>query len=196
MNAGSEHWRPLALGLAAAVLCLGAAAAQPMPLDERIALCGACHGEDGNSRIENTPSLAGQPEFFLANQLILMREGVRKVEAMAPFVKGLADDTIVALAKHYASLPPKPSDNPVDPAKVKRGAALAEALRCGSCHLPDLSGQEQMPRLARQRIDFMFEAMKQYRDDRRSGADTQMTAVVVGVPDADLEALAHYAASK
>jgi cytochrome c553 len=42
----------------------------------------------------------------------------------------------------------------------------------------------------------MIEAMKAYRDNARSGADTLMSAVVAGVPDADLAALAHYAASR
>jgi cytochrome c553 len=50
--------------------------------------------------MENTPSIAGQPELFLTNQLILMREGVRKSEIMAPFVKGL----IRALAHFLASI--------------------------------------------------------------------------------------------
>ena len=53
-----------------------------------------------------------------------------------------------------------------------------------------------MPRLAGQRIDYMIDAMKAYRDNKRSGADTAMTAVVIGVSDEDLTALAHYAASK
>jgi cytochrome c553 len=39
------------------------------PLQERLQLCGTCHGEEGNSKMENTPSLAGQPELFLTNQL-------------------------------------------------------------------------------------------------------------------------------
>jgi cytochrome c553 len=167
-----------------------------MPFAERLALCGSCHGEDGNSRMEKTPSLAGQPEFFITQQLILMRETVRKVEAMAPFVKDLKDDTIVALAKHYASLPPKPSEEKLDTALAKRGEALAARLRCASCHKPDLSGQEQMPRLAKQRIDYMRDAMIAYRDDKRTGADTAMTAVVFGLSDEDIAALAHYAAGK
>jgi cytochrome c553 len=68
-------------------------------------------------------------------------------------------------------------------------------LRCTSCHLPTLAGQEQMPRLAKQRVDYMIHAMKEFRDNKRSGADTTMTAIVFGVSDADLAALAHYAAS-
>ena len=115
---------------------------------------------------------------------------------MAPFVKGLTDDEIVALARHYTALEPKPSDEKVDPALSARGADLAVRLRCGSCHLPTLAGQQQMPRVAKQRIDYTFETLKAFRDDKRSGADTLMSAAVYGVSDADLLALAHYAASR
>jgi cytochrome c553 len=172
------------------------ALAQSMPLAERIQQCGACHGEDGNSKLEKIPSLAGQPVFFMLNQLILMREGVRKVEQMAPFVKELKDSDVEALANHFNKLEPKRSDEPIDAALVKRGEAIAAQKRCASCHLPTLAGQEQMPRLAKQRIDYMFESLKAYRDDKRTGADTAMTATVLGLPDADLAALAHYAASR
>ena len=192
----SRWWRPPALGLAAAVFCAGSAVAQPMPLAERITLCGTCHGEDGNSRMQNIPSLAGQPEFYVLNQLFLMREGVRRIEVMTPFVKDLKDDEMDALAKHYARLAPKPSDEPTDPALVQRGTELANARRCGSCHLPSLAGQDQMPRLAKQRIDYLVLTMKSYRDSPRPGADTAMSAAVAGLSDADLTALAHYAASR
>jgi cytochrome c553 len=191
-----ESWRPLILGLAAALLSIGGAAAQDMPLAERVAQCGGCHGEDGNSRMEKIPSLAGQPAFFVMNQLFLMRENVRRVEAMMPFVKGLKDDELIALAQHYAALEAKPSDEAIDRSVVERGAQLAQSLRCGSCHLPDLAGQEQMPRLAKQRVDYLIEALKSYRDNTRSGADTLMSATVAGLPDADLVALAHYSASR
>jgi cytochrome c553 len=196
MPAVSKWSRPLALGLAAVVFCAGVGFAQSVPLAERIQLCGTCHGEDGNSRMPNIPSLAGQPEFFMLNQLVLMREGVRQVEVMTPFVKDLKDDEINALASHYAKLAPKASDEPVDQALAKRGAEVATARRCASCHLPNLAGQEQMPRLAKQRIDYLIVTMKAYRDNPRPGADTAMSAAIAGVPDADLTALAHYAASR
>lgn len=186
--------RPLVFGLAAAVIWADAAAAQP--LAERIQTCGVCHGEDGNSRMENIPSIAGQPAFFIVNQLILMRERVRRVEAMEPFVKDLKDDDAVAIANHFAKLPPRPSDEPVDQALVKRGETLAEARRCGSCHLPSLAGQEQIPRVARQRVDYLIKSLKEFRDGTRLGADTNMSVPVAGLSDADLAALAHFAASR
>lgn len=181
---------------ATVVFAQGKPAEPRQALPERIKLCLACHGENGNSRIEKIPSLAGQPEFFVMNQLFLMREGVRRIDAMAPIVRDLKDDELEALAKYFSRLDPKPSDEAVDAALVKRGAALAASLRCGSCHLPSYAGQEQMPRLAKQRIDYMIQAMKDLRDNRRSGADTAMSAVVFGAADADLAALAHFAASQ
>jgi len=188
-------WRPLAFGLAA-VLWNAAAAAEDSALAERIKACAACHGEDGNSQQPDIPSLAAQPEFFLTNQLVLFREGVRKVEAMSPLLKNLTDDDLIALARHFSSLPPKASGARIDSALVKRGAALAESIRCASCHLPSFAGQDQMPRLAKQRLDYLIHALTEFRDDKRSGADTLMSNVVNGLSDDDLAALAHYAASR
>ena len=188
-------WRPLALGLAAVSLSVTSVYAQSGPLAEKLQLCGACHGEDGNSKLEKIPSLAGQPAFFVLNQLFLMREGVRKVEAMAPIVKDLKDEDLTSLSEHFAKLEAKRSDETVDPALAKRGLEIATQRRCSSCHLPSLAGQEQMPRLARQRIDYLVDTLKSYRDNPRPGADTAMSAAIAGASDADITALAHYAAS-
>jgi cytochrome c553 len=63
-----------------------------------------------------------------------------------------------------------------------------------SCHLPDLEGQQQMPRLAKQRIDYLLPTLKSYRDAPRPGADTAMSAAIAGASDDDIAALANFAA--
>lgn len=182
--------------IAAAICGVGASNSRAAdPFQERLQLCGTCHGEKGNSKMENTPSLAGQPELFLTNQLILMRERLRKSEVMAPFVKGLKDDEIIALAAHYSKLEPEPSDEPVDRTLAARGADLAGKMYCGSCHLPTYVGREQMPRLARQRLDYLTQSLLAYREGLRSGIDTSMNGVMYGVSDQDIRALAHFLAS-
>jgi cytochrome c553 len=184
---------PFAIG---AFVCLAAAtgvAAQT--LEERLQACAACHGEMGNSKMESVPSLAGQPALFLTNQLILMREKLRPVEAMEPFVKGLKDDEIVALAEHYARLAPEPGGEAVDRTVVARGAELARQLRCGSCHLPGYEGQQQMPRLVPQRVDYLVKSLTEYREGKRYGIDTSMNGVMYRVSDRDIRALAHYLGS-
>jgi cytochrome c553 len=192
----SHRSRTLLFAIGAAISCVvwscvGAADT----LQERLQLCGSCHGEDGNSKIENVPSLAGQPALFLTNQLILMRERVRPSEVMLPFVTGMKDDEIIALAEHYAKLKPKRSDETADPSVVARGADLASQMRCGSCHLPTFAGQEQIPRLAPQRIDYLVKTLTEYREGIRSGIDTSMNGVMYRVPDRDIRALAHYLGS-
>ena len=76
-----------------------------------------------------------------------------------------------------------------------QGAQLAQKLFCASCHLPSYAGREQMPRLARQRVDYLIESLTAYREGRRSGIDTSMNAVMYGTSDHDIRSLAHYLAS-
>ena len=131
---------------------------------ERLQLCGTCHGENGNSKMEKTPSLAGQPELFLTNQLILFRERLRKSEVMEPFAKGLTDAEIMALAAHYAKLHARAEPGAGRPGARRPRRGARRRMLCGSCHLPDYAGREQMPSLARQRIDYTIESLIAYRE--------------------------------
>jgi cytochrome c553 len=180
-----------ALGMVAA-LCGGAALAQPG--SERLAVCGGCHGGNGQSVIAGTPSLAAQPKVFIENQLVIMREGLRDVPAMKPFVAGLKDADISALATHYAALPAKVAAAPARPDRAQAGAALAQRLLCNTCHLPDYAGQQQVPRLAGQDEPYLLQSMKQFRDQPGPGRDTIMAATLRGLTDDELAQLAHFLA--
>ena len=63
-----------------------------------IALCETCHGKGGNSEIALTPSIAGQPETFITNQLIYFREGLRASPVMQGVAKGMKDPDAIALS--------------------------------------------------------------------------------------------------
>ncbi|QYU70264.1 c-type cytochrome [Leptolyngbya sp. 15MV] len=156
--------------------------------------CMNCHGTNGRSSMDHTPSLAGQPTDFITIQMILFREGIRQVPAMAPFAQGLADRDIEDIAAFFAGLPPGPPEDrgPRDPALFAAGQALIGPRNCAVCHMPDLAGRNQVPRLAAQREDFLLRTMQEYRDGVRVGADTQMNGAVAGMSDAELAALAHY----
>src|SRR5262249_29247875 len=153
-------------------------------------------GRAGNSNMENTPSLAGQPALFLTNQMILMRDKLRASQVMVPFVQGLSDSEITALAEYYARLTPERTGEPIDAGLARRGAEIANTLYCASCHLPSYSGREQIPRLVPQRRDYLTETLRAYRDGRRSGINTSMNAVMYQISDQDIDALAHYIASR
>lgn len=184
----------IALAVGLALTAAGPVAAQDAgALSEQ---CTACHGEGGNSVMEAIPSLAGQPEYWITDQLILMRARVRRVEAMAGIVEGLGDAEIETLAAHYAELPPQLTGAEPDPGLVAAGEDISASRRCTSCHGQGLAGQEAIPRLAKQRIDYLVAALHAYRDGKRRSADTNMTVAVRGLSDDDLVALAHYASSR
>jgi cytochrome c553 len=65
-------------------------------------------------------------------------------------------------------------------------------MLCGTCHLPDYSGREQIPRLAGQQEAFLLYAMKQFRDHPGLGRDTIMAASLYGLKDAELADMAHF----
>lgn len=142
------------------------------------------------------PSLAGQPSDFITLQMILFREGIRQVPAMSEFARGLTDRQVEDLGAFYASLPPGPAEDrgPLNTALHAKGASLSQQRNCSVCHLPDYRGRAQIPRVAGQREDFLLHTMKEYRDNLRVGTDTSMNAVLYGLSDADLDALAHYLA--
>jgi cytochrome c553 len=165
----------------------------PVHGQERLQLCAACHGEDGNSTNPEVPSIAAQPQLFIENQLILFREELRRSDAMLAVVKGMKDPEVISLAQHFSKLPAKVMEAaPADAALMKQGQEKAKTLRCGICHLSDFSGQKQMPRLAGQREIYLASEMRAYRDGKRSGGDTIMAAALYGVSDADVRALAHF----
>lgn len=178
--------------LASVALAWFASAAQARSA-ERLAQCALCHGAKGISVSPQIPSLAAQPKIFVENQLVLIREGLREVPSMKGMLDGVPDTELSALASHFQALPaPGPATGPVQADRFQRGKDLARVALCGTCHLPDYSGRQQIPRLAGQHEAFLFDTMKQFRDHAGPGRDTIMSASLLGINDAQLADLAHY----
>lgn len=191
----SKILSPFALRLQQTVVlallgCSAALAQQP----QRLELCAACHGPQGNSQNPIYPSLAGQPKIFIENQLVLIREGLRDIPPMKGVLDGLKDADLIVLAQYFAAQTPQPHPDPVDPARFERGKVLARSMLCGTCHLPEYSGRDQIPRLAGQHEKFLRTVMQEYRDHPGPGRDTVMTNALLGLRDDHLDDLAHFLA--
>jgi cytochrome c553 len=180
--------------LAAAILAgLFATPARAATYDEKLATCLACHGEKGISETSEVPSLAGMPADFTLIQLFLFRQNTRKIEIMNDLAKDMTDDDLRKFSEYFAKLaPPKASGDPADPQIAARAQAVIAKQHCGSCHNPDFSGREQMPRLAAQREDYLLKAMRDYKAARRPGYDATMDEVIRPLTDADIVDLSHY----
>ena len=111
----------------AAVLALGCFAALPasaqtaQTVKERLPICLACHGENGQSQIEGVPSLGAQQAFYVTVQLLMFREKMRVADPMNDMTKGLSDTDLQGFAEIISQLPaPKPAAGSVDEARMQR----------------------------------------------------------------------------
>ena len=87
-----------------------------------------------------TPSLGGQPSFFVVAQLFLFRDGRRGrlPTSMDEFAKKLSDAELQAYGELFMKLaPPRPPRQPAAAARYERGKALPQKSTCGVCHNPD-----------------------------------------------------------
>ncbi|MDM0024520.1 c-type cytochrome [Variovorax saccharolyticus] len=197
-----------AIAIAAALLGLAAqpavaqgkpgAPAGPGGYGQRYAaLCAACHGANGRSDMPGTPALAGQHSFYAITQLFLFREGRRANEAMSAVAKTMNDTDLRGFSDFIATLPPVPAPPPATPpdaARMLRGQALAQEHRCLNCHGADLSGGQQVPRIAQQREDYLQLTLREFSSGKRPGYTQAMGAALSGIPVADLDSLAYYIA--
>jgi cytochrome c553 len=163
---------------------------------EKAELCAGCHGDNGISQTENTPSLAGQLDQFIQWQLVFFRAGTRKNEQMQPIVEQLNNDDIRNLGAYFASLPPpknpKPDDNPD---LSKKGAQAAVGRRCASCHTDSYAGTKAVARLAGQREEYLVKALHDYKTSQRvGGGGAAMADVAYSLSEEEITALAHYLA--
>ncbi len=162
---------------------------------ERAVTCFACHGEHGQSTTENIPSLGGQQAPYALIQLFMFREKLRTFEPMNDMAKSFTDDDLRSFSDYIATLPkPAPPADAGDPARMARAEALATQNRCNSCHKPDFSGGDNVPRLADQREDYLAKTMREYKDNTRHGYDGTMAEVLQPVTTEQIADLAYYIA--
>jgi cytochrome c553 len=164
-------------------------------LDEKLAPCLACHGAEGQSETENVPSLGAQPAPYTVIQLFMFREKMRVAEPMNGMAKGLSDDDLQSAADFFMKEPPpKPTADPGDPARLERARVLVDQNHCNICHRPDFSGQNNVPRLADQREDYLLKTLRDYKSGARRGYDATMAEVLQPLDDAQLIEFAYYLA--
>jgi cytochrome c553 len=181
--------------MVALAFALIVSSARAETIEERAAPCFACHGEHGQSETENIPSLGGQQAPYALIQLFMFREKLRTFEPMNEMTKTFSDDDLRAFSDFIAKLPkPKPPADSGDPARLQRAQALVQQNHCNSCHNADFSGNDNVPRIADQREDYLLKTMREYKDNTRHGYDGTMAEVLQPVTPEQIADLAYFLA--
>jgi cytochrome c553 len=162
-------------------------------IEQKAQACAACHGPNGQSSDPALPSLAGQTSRYVYDELRDFQVGRRHSVNMTPIAKTLSTDDMQRLADYFSEQRPMSSSTAaIDDAKVVQGRSIADNSLCVTCHEAGLTGQNEIPRIAGQQYAYIVKALGSFRDGRRTNDGGAMQAVVHGVSDQNLEALAQY----
>ncbi len=185
------RWVFACLGVVLALLAHpGGAFAQPV--EKRFETCIVCHGPNGQSQIPEIPSLGGQTAPYTLIQLFMFRGKLRHFEPMNEAVKDFTDDDLRTFSDYIAKLPPPKPPEGGDPARLAAGRTLVQKFRCDFCHVGNLAGRDNVPRIAGQREDFLLKTLREYKANIRSGYDASMADVLVPISDQELADIAYY----
>ncbi len=175
----------------------------------KAAVCGGCHGADGNSMIPSFPKLAGQNERYFIKQINDIKSGARNVVAMTAIVGGLSDQDIADLGAYFGSQTIKVGMVKTDllelGQKIYRGGNVDTGVTaCAACHGATGEGMPAAgyPALGGQHTAYVEAQLKAFRaagraDEsgvrRTNDGDSMMMQSVAGrLSDRELKAVASY----
>ena len=168
----------------------------------KAAVCGACHGMDGNSADAQYPKLAGQSEQYIVRQLTDFKSGKRQNPIMMGMAAPLSEQDMHDLGAYFATKKPLPGV--ADQALVEQGQKLyreGDSSRgipaCMACHSIDGSGNPgaMYPHLAGQHAQYVEATLKAWHDGTSWGDDAHakiMPSIAAKLDAKDIAALASY----
>ncbi|MFI8482163.1 c-type cytochrome [Pseudomonas sp. NPDC078700] len=167
----------------------------------KAAVCGACHGPDGNSPAPNFPKLAGQGERYLLKQIHDIKNGDRTVVEMTGILDNLSEEDIADIAAYFSSQ--KMTIGAADPELVKRGEALFRGGKledgmpaCTGCHSPNGAGiaAAGFPHLSGQHATYVAKQLTDFREGNRTndGDAMIMRSIAAKLSNKDIAAISSY----
>ncbi|MDM7856753.1 c-type cytochrome [Thiopseudomonas acetoxidans] len=169
---------------------------------DKILLCTACHGQDGNSTLMPTyPKLAGQGQRYLLKQMQDIKSGARPVVEMTGMLNAMSDEDMADIAAWYSSQVSTLGE--ADPELAARGEELYRGGKindgvpaCTGCHTPTGEGMDLAfyPKLSAQQAGYTAKQLTDFREgDRTNDGDAMvMRGVAEKLSNKDIKALASY----
>jgi cytochrome c553 len=172
----------------------------------KAAMCIGCHGIQGYQstfpEVYKVPKIAGQNDKFIAASLEAYKKGDRKHPTMRGIAISLSEQDMADLAAYYSQLgkSDKAAELPKPAAPSAQVAQLLQKGACVSCHGENFSKpiDPSYPKIAGQHPDYMFVALKSYRDNAHQlwgRANPVMAGMAKQFSNAELKAMSTYIGS-
>ena len=173
----------------------GVSAVQAQAIEQKIAVCKACHLTGTVQSTSVIPNIWGQSEGYIYIQLRDFKNGARNAPedaAMRGFVATMSDADMLEIAK-YASTQPWPKVEPIstDAALLKKGAYATAVVGCGGCHFDDWRGFSANPRIGDQSTAYLAATIRQFRSGSRANSPG-MSDLARTFDEGDIDAVAAY----
>jgi cytochrome c553 len=177
----------IALSLAERANSAGRSAAAAGDVAAKMAYCQDCHGPSGQGYrgYYPMPRLAWQQPEYLKNQLEAFVEHRRTNNIMFNVAHSLSPAMISALAADFRDLNPKPLGGgpkhlvATGERIFQDGVPDANVAACAACHGPDAKGSGEIPRLAGQLNDYVFNKLTNWSKERGLNPAKPDTAAVM-----------------
>lgn len=166
-----------------------------------VAVCSACHGQDGNSPAGSFPNIAGQNEQYLLKQLMDVQSGDREIVTMTGLLDNYSQTDLENIAAFYASK--ERAYGAADPELVELGENIYMAgierknvAACVACHSPtgQGNGPAKFPALAGQWPEYTIAQLKAFQAGERhnDGESRMMRTTAMDMNEKEMQAVAAY----
>ncbi|MFT5320387.1 MAG: cytochrome c553 [Pseudohongiellaceae bacterium] len=168
---------------------------------DKIAICLACHGQDGNvSQLPNVPKIGGQSEKYLLKQMQDIKSGARAAPLMTGMLNTLDEQGLADVAAYYASQAAPQGAAEQDKVALgeslyRGGNAQIGVAACSACHSPNGQGlgSAGYPALSGQDPAYTDLQLRAFRDGIRQNDDAEvMRSIAARLNDEEIAALASY----
>jgi len=173
----------------------GMSAAEAQAIEQKVAVCQACHVTGTLQSTSVIPNIWGQSEGYIYIQLRDFKSGARNAPedaAMRGFAATMSDADMLEIAK-YASTQPWPKVEPIstDAVLLKKGAAAMALLPCVGCHFNNWKGFSANPRIGDQSTAYLAATFRQFRSGSRANSPG-MSDLLRTLDEGDIDAVAAY----
>lgn len=195
-------------------------AGNPAAGQEKSAVCGGCHGQDGNTPPEmfaaiKAPKLAGQIPEYIVKSLHDFKAARRSNDVMSPQAQAVAENDMADIAAWFGGQkvqpnPPQNRDLLAQGEKIfmKGIGRPGVVAACIGCHAPQGVGNRDWakimskvpavlaPAIGGQHADYISDQLRAYKNGKRATDPARVMRDIAGrMSEKDIAAVAEYIAT-
>ena len=161
--------------------------------------CKKCHGDEGISDEDDSPSVAGQIAAYTFKQLYDYKVGLRTDKDMRKKVKKMTAKQMADVSAYYATLKPEAKiESTSIPHLAQNGDPSRFLFACEKCHNTEsMERGFQTPVIEGQKVEYFTDTMMMFKEGERKNDHYSTMGKIVGkLTDEEIEELSEYYAAK